>query len=82
MRCADSRPRLMVRHSLRKKVLWSSDMGAAGSQVRYQPASHAHDDRYSVGANGAEQAAANRSRLSVRDSSLLKSHAAFQESIH
>ena len=66
MRCADSRPRLMVRHSLRKKVLWSSDMGAAGSQVRYQPASHAHDDRYSVGANDAEQAAANRSRLSVK----------------
>ena len=47
-------------------------------QVRYQPASHAHDDRYSVGANDAEQAAANRSRLSVRDSSLLKSHAAFK----
>ena len=49
-----------------------------GLQVRYQPASHAHDDRYSVGANGAEQAAANRSRLSVRDSSLLKSQAAFK----
>ena len=49
-----------------------------GLQVRYQPASHAHDDRYSVGANDAEQAAANRSRLSVSDSSLLKSHAAFK----
>ena len=49
-----------------------------GLQVQYQPASHAHDDRDSVGANDAEQAAANRSRLSVRDSSLLKSHAAFK----
>ena len=74
VRCADSRPRLML--------LWFSrpwqDLGVVGLQVRYQPASHAHDDRYSVGANDAEQAAANRSRLSVRDSSLLKSHAAFK----
>ena len=71
MRCADSRPCLML--------LWlTQDLGAVGLQVRYQPASHAHDDRYSVGANDAEQAAANRSRLSVRDSSLLKSHAAFK----
>ena len=70
----DTRPRLML--------LWFSrpwqDLGVVGLQVRYQPASHAHDDRYSVGANDAEQAAANRSRLSVRDSSLLKSHAAFK----
>ena len=59
-------------------ILALQDLGAVCLQVRYQPASHAHDDRYSVGANDAEQAAANRSRLSVRDSSLLKSQAAFK----